>query len=149
MHYCIRYMHIKYPLNQANRFVKTVNTQKKLNCINLQLAIQTSKNRSFQTCITRPPIFHPNLRSLGLLVRVQPNTKVISTKDRQTDGQKDGRTNGQTSPIGSFFEKKITKNQKLVSSINVLIKKFNKLSFILIFYIYVDPYRYKSTHDSF
>ena len=37
MHYRLRYMHVKYQLNKDKRFVKTVNTKNKLNCINLQL----------------------------------------------------------------------------------------------------------------
>ena len=65
--------------------IKSINTQKKLNCINLQLAIRILKHRSVQTCITRPPIFRPNLRSIGLLVIVQTHSKVISTDDGRTD----------------------------------------------------------------
>ena len=67
MHYRIRYMYVKYQLNRDNRFVKTVITKKNLNCINLQLAIRIKKNLSFQICITRPPIFRPNLRPIGML----------------------------------------------------------------------------------
>ena len=51
MHYRIRYMHVKYQLNRDKRFVKTVNTKNKLNCMNLQLPIAIFLNRSFQTCI--------------------------------------------------------------------------------------------------
>ena len=51
MHYRIRYMQVKYQLNREKRFVKTVNTQNKLNCINLQLPIAIFKNRPFQTLI--------------------------------------------------------------------------------------------------
>ena len=51
MHYRIRYMQVKYQLNRDKRFVKTVNTKNKLNCINLQLPIAIFKNRPFQTCI--------------------------------------------------------------------------------------------------
>ena len=51
MHYRIRYMHVKYQLNQDKRFVKTVNTKNKLNCMNLQLPIAIFKNRPLQTCI--------------------------------------------------------------------------------------------------
>ena len=51
MHYRIRYMQVKYQLNREKRFVKTVNTKNKLNCINLQLPIAIFKNRPFQTCI--------------------------------------------------------------------------------------------------
>ena len=65
----------------------TVNTKNNLNCINLQLAIRISKNRFFQTCITQPPIIGPNLRSIGMLVILQPRSKDISTDDGQTDGQ--------------------------------------------------------------
>ena len=89
-------MYVKYQLNRNNRFVKTVITKKKLNCINSQLAIQISKPNFFQTCITRSPIDRPNLRSIGLLVIVQPRSKDISTDDGQTDGQTDRRTDGQT-----------------------------------------------------
>ena len=91
MHYRIRYVHVKYQRNWVNRFVKTVHehTKKILNCINLQLAVRISKNRSFQTCITRPPIFRPNLRSIGLLVIVQTRSKYISTGDGRTDGRTD------------------------------------------------------------
>ena len=51
MHYRIRYMHVKYQLTRDKRFVKTVNTKNKLNCMNLQLPIAIFKNRPFQTCI--------------------------------------------------------------------------------------------------
>ena len=51
MHYRIRYMQVKYPLNRDKRFVKTVNKKNKLNCINLQLPIAIFKTRPFQTCI--------------------------------------------------------------------------------------------------
>ena len=44
-------MHVKYQLNRDKRFVKTVNTKNKLNCMNLQLPIAIFKNRPFQTCI--------------------------------------------------------------------------------------------------
>ena len=89
-------MYVKYQLNRNNRFVKTVITKKKLNCINSQLAIQISKPNFFQTCITPPPIDRPNLRSIDLLVIVQPRSKDISTDDGQTDGQTDRRTDGRT-----------------------------------------------------
>ena len=58
------------------------------------------KNQSFQTCITRPPIFRPNLRPISILVIVQPRSKDISTDDGRTDRQTDrqtqtdGRTDG-------------------------------------------------------
>ena len=78
------YMHVKYPLNRENRFVKTVNTKK--NCINFQLAIRILKNRSIQTCITRPPIFGRNLRAIGLLLIGQPRFKDIwQTTDRHLE----------------------------------------------------------------
>ena len=51
MHYRIRYMQVKYQLNRDKRFVKTVITKNKLNCINLQLPIAIFINRPFQTCI--------------------------------------------------------------------------------------------------
>ena len=92
-------MYVKYQLNRNNRFVKTVITKKNLNCINSQLAFRISEPNFFQTCITPPPIDRPNLRSIGLLVIVQPRSKDISTEDGQdgqTDGQTDGRTDGQT-----------------------------------------------------
>ena len=92
MHYRIRYMYVKCQLNRNNRFVKTVITKIKFNCINSQLAIRISKTNFFQTCNTGPPIDRPNLRSIGLLVIVQPRSKDISTDDGQTDGQTDGRT---------------------------------------------------------
>ena len=50
MHYRIRYIQVKYQLNRDKRFVKTLNTKKKLNCINLQLPIAIFKNRPFQIC---------------------------------------------------------------------------------------------------
>ena len=84
MHYRIRSMHVKYQLNRDKRFAKTVNTKNKLICINLQLEIGIKNIRSFQTCITRPLIFRPNLRSIGLLVILQPRSKDISTDDGQT-----------------------------------------------------------------
>ena len=96
MHYRIRYMYVKYQLNRNNRFVKTVITKKNLNCINSQLAIRISKPYFFQTCISRPPIDRPNLRSIGLLVIVQPRSKDISTDDGQTDRRTDRRTDGRT-----------------------------------------------------
>ena len=42
MHYRIRYMHVIYQLNRDKRFVKTVNTKNKLNCMNLQLPIAST-----------------------------------------------------------------------------------------------------------
>ena len=33
MHYRIKYMQVKYQLNRNKRFVKTVNTKNKLNCM--------------------------------------------------------------------------------------------------------------------
>ena len=36
-------MHVKYQLNRDKRFVKTVNTKNKLNCMNLQLPIAIFK----------------------------------------------------------------------------------------------------------
>ena len=80
-------MYVKYQLNWNNGFVKTVITKKKLNCINSQLAIRISEPNFFETCITPPPIDRPNLRSIGLLVIVQPRSKDISTDDGRTDGQ--------------------------------------------------------------
>ena len=44
-------MQVKYQLNRDKRFVKTVNTKNKLNCINLHLPMAIFKNRRFQTCI--------------------------------------------------------------------------------------------------
>ena len=44
-------MQVKYQLNRDKRFVKTVNTKNRLNCIHLQLSIAIFKNRPFQTCI--------------------------------------------------------------------------------------------------
>ena len=89
-------MYVKYQLNRNNRFVKTVITKKKINCINSQLAIRISKPNFFQTCITRPPIIVPNLRSIGMLVILQPRSKDISTDDGQTDGRTDGQTDRRT-----------------------------------------------------
>ena len=61
MHYRIRYMQSKYQLNRDKRFVKTVNTKNKLNCINFQLPIAILKNQLFDLCIivkrTRISIF--------------------------------------------------------------------------------------------
>ena len=107
MYYHIRCMHVKYPLNRDNRFVKTVITKKYLNCINLQLAIRIWKNHSFQTCITRPPIFVSNLRPIDLLVIVEPRSKVFFY-ERRTDGRTDGRTDIASDNIIKvvFFEKK-------------------------------------------
>ena len=148
MHYRIRYMHVKYQLNQDKRFVKTVNTKNKLNCmnlqlpiaifknrpfqtwiivkctcisifskiglvdqsklctqiylqkfancINLQLAIRISKNHVFRTCTTPSRTFRPILRSIGLLDNELPRKEVITTDDRRTDRQPDGRTDVQT-----------------------------------------------------
>ena len=48
-------MQVKYRLNRDKKFVKTVNTKNKLNCINLQLPIAIFKIRPFQTCITVKP----------------------------------------------------------------------------------------------
>ena len=89
-------MYVKYQLNRNNRFVKTVITKKKLNCINSQLAIRISKPNFFQTCINPPPIDRPNLRLIGQLVIVQPRSKDISTDDGRTDGRTDGQTDGRT-----------------------------------------------------
>ena len=96
MHYRIRYMYVKYQLNRNNRFVKTVITKNNLNCINSQLAIRISKPNFFQTCITPPPIIGPNLRSIGMLVILQPRSKDISTDDGQTDRRTDGQTDRRT-----------------------------------------------------
>ena len=82
-------MYVKYQQNRDKRFVKIVNTKNKLNCKNLQLAIQISKNRSFQTCITLPPIIKPNLRSNGLCSYTATAFQSIflRTTDRRTDRQ--------------------------------------------------------------
>ena len=120
MHYRIRYMYVIYRLNRNNRFVKTVITKKNLNCINSQLAIRISEPNFFQTCISPPLIDRPNLRSIGLLVIVQPRSKDISTDDGRTDRRTDRRTDGQTSrttTIGSFFRKK----KKLLKMVILLI----------------------------
>ena len=66
-----------------------MSTKIKLNWINLQLVIRISKNRSFQTCTTRPPMIRPNLRLIGLLVILQPRSKDIFTNAGQTDGRTD------------------------------------------------------------
>ena len=98
-------MHVKYQLNWDNRFVKTVNTKK-----NGMHKFATC-NSNFEKCISLPPIFRQNLRSIGLLVIVQPNTKVISTSDGQTARRTNGRTEVaddyccNTEGIGNFFEK--------------------------------------------
>ena len=114
MHYRIRYMHVKYQLNRDIRFVKTVKTKKSINFISLQLAIRISKNCSFQTCITPPPIFVSNLRPIGLLVIVQPSSKVFFY-ERRTDGQ-----TSRVTTSGSFFQReKTTKNEIRVSSYNM------------------------------
>ena len=161
MHYRIRYMQVKYQLNRDKRFVKTVNTKNKLNCINLQLPITIFKNRPFQTCIivkricilifskiglvdqsklctqiylqkfsscinlqiaiiisknhafrtctTPSRTFRPIWRSIGLLENELTQKEIISTDDRRTDGQTSRATT-----IGSFSEKKTTKNEQVL-----------------------------------
>ena len=95
MHYRIRYMYVKYQLNRDNRFVKTVITKKLKSHKFATCNTNLKKNCSFQTCITRPPIFKPNLRPIGMLVIVQPLSKDISTDDRRTDGQTNRQTDRQ------------------------------------------------------
>ena len=86
-------MYSKYPINRDNR----LNTKK--NCINLQL-VKSNFEKSLPSD-TQPSI-------IGRLVIVQPNTKVISTSDRQTDGRTDIANDNRM----CFFrkEKKTTKN---------------------------------------
>ena len=72
----ISHMHHKYQLNRDKRFVKTVNTKNKLNCINLQLAIWISKNRSFQTCIIVKRICITIFSKIGLVDRSKPCTQI-------------------------------------------------------------------------
>ena len=76
MHYRIRYMHVKYQLNRNNKFVKTVNTKNKLNCTNLQPAIQISKNRFFQTCIIVKRTCISIFSKLGLVDQSKPCTQI-------------------------------------------------------------------------
>ena len=92
-------MHVKYQLNWDNRFVKTVNTKKKLH----KFATRNSNlEKVFLSDMHYPtPDTWTNLRSIGLLVIVQPNTKVIPTSDRQTEGQTFPKAT-----IGIFFLKK-------------------------------------------
>ena len=52
-----------------------------INCINLQLAIRISRNRSFQTWITQFSISKPILRLIGWEDLLEPRSKVISTDD--------------------------------------------------------------------
>ena len=76
MHYRIRYMQVKYQLNRDKRFVKTVNTKNKLNCINLQLAIRISKNRLFQTCIIVKRTCISIFSKIGLVDQSKPCTQI-------------------------------------------------------------------------
>ena len=52
-----------------------------MNCINLQLAIQISRNHSFQTWITRFSRSKPILRSIDSVDLLEPRSKVISADD--------------------------------------------------------------------
>ena len=111
MHYRIRYMHVKYQLNRVKRFVKTVNTKNKLNCINLQLATLFAKicklhkfatcNQNFEksrffTCTTPLQTFRPIFEINRPLDMEIPQKEIISTDDRRTVGRTDGQTARQT-----------------------------------------------------
>ena len=63
----------------------------------MQLAIRIEKNHAFRTCTVPLQTCRPILRSIGMLDIEIPRKEIISTDDRQTDGQ---------TTIGSFFEKK-------------------------------------------
>ena len=80
MHYRIRYMHVKYQLNQDKRFVKTVNTKNKLNCMNLQLPITIFKNRPFQTCIIVKRTCISIFRKIGLVDQPKLCTQIYLKK---------------------------------------------------------------------
>ena len=105
-------MHVKYQLNPKKRFVKTVNTKNKLNCINLQLAIRTLENSAFRTCTTPSQTFRPILRSIGLLDIKIPQKKLFP---QTTNGRTDGQTS-RTKTIGSFFSKKEKNTKKCVNA---------------------------------
>ena len=64
----------------------------------------------FRHAFTLSPIFRLNLRSIGLLVFMQPNTKVISTSDRQTDWRIDVADDNNRY---FFSKKKLLKTVKL------------------------------------
>ena len=113
MHHRITYLYINFQQNRVSRSVKTVHTSLFANCINLQLAIRISKNHTFRTCTTPSRTFRPIFRLICLLDNELPRKEIISTDDRWTDGQMDGRTGGRhdgqtsrTTTIGSFFEKR-------------------------------------------
>ena len=71
-------MHVKYryKLNRKKRFVKTVKTKNKLNCINLQFAIRILKNRLFQTCIIIYRKCISIFSKIGLVYQPKPCTQI-------------------------------------------------------------------------
>ena len=80
MHYRIRYMHVKYQLNRDKRFVKTVNTNNKLNCMNLQLPIAIFKNRPFQTCTIVKRTYISIFSKIGLVDQSKLCTQIYLQK---------------------------------------------------------------------
>ena len=60
-------MHVKYQLNRDNSFVKTVNTQKKIELNKFPTCNSNFEKSLLQKCITQPPIFGPNLKKIGLI----------------------------------------------------------------------------------
>ena len=107
MYYHIRCMHVKYPLNRDNRFVKTVITKKIL------------KLHKFATCNSN---FEKSLLSdmhyltPDICVEFETNRlvsysgtafQIIFFYERRTDGQTDGRTDIASDNIKQvFFENK-------------------------------------------
>ena len=93
----------KIGLVDQSKLCTQIYFQKFANCINLQLAIRSSKNHAFRICTTPSRTFRLILRSIGLLDNELPRKEIISTDDRRTDGQ-----TSRTTTIGSFFRKKKT-----------------------------------------
>ena len=83
-------MHVKSQLNRNNKFIKTVITKKKLNYINLQLAIRIVT--PFRHESPNYPYLGKFLDQIGSADLLEPRFKDISTDDGRTDGRLDGRT---------------------------------------------------------
>ena len=85
MHHPAMYMYINFQQKQASidqsKPCTQIYLQIIINCINLQLAIRISKNRSFQKWITQFSRSKPILRSIDSVDLLEPRSKVISTDD--------------------------------------------------------------------
>ena len=83
-------MYTNFQQNRVSRSVKTVHTNLFAKNCNLQLDFR--KITSFGHALPPLQTFRPILRSIGLLDIEIPQKEIISTDDRRTDGQTEGRT---------------------------------------------------------